>query len=74
MEDWFIPRKLLRKLVIGLFIIALIWGVVSGDMANTGKLIMEGTKPLAERIEKRLLRVFERALDVQEEEESDSGV
>ena len=66
MEDWFIPRKLLRKLVIGLFVVALVWGVVSGDMANTGKLIIDGTKPLAERIEKRLLRVFERALDVQD--------
>lgn len=74
MEDWFIPRKLLRMLITGLFIIALIWGMVSGDMTNTGKLIMDGTKPLAERIEKRLLRVFERALNVQEERESDSGV
>ena len=35
---------------------------------------MDGTKPPAERIEKILQRVFERALDVQKDKESDIGM
>ena len=74
MEDWFIPRKVLQKLILLLFIAALLWGVISGDMTNTGKLIINGTKPLAERIERRLLNVFERALDKQINQKDDNGL
>ena len=74
MEDLYIPKKLLRIFLVGLFIVALLLGVISGDMENTGKLIMDGTKPIAERIERKLLRVLERALDTQADSESDSGV
>lgn len=74
MEDWYLPKKLLRPFVIGLLVVALIWGLISGDMTNAGKVFIEVTKPISERIEKRLLRVIERVMQIPEEAKSDSGV
>lgn len=64
MDDLYLPRKILRFFAFAVVFIALAWGVISGDMTNTGKLMMKATEPIANRIENRLNRVFEAALPV----------
>lgn len=64
------PKKILRWILVGAFLIAIAWGVITGDSKNFMNLWIKEvefiTKPIINRITNRMERAVERAQESSE--------
>lgn len=71
MDDFYLPRKIMRPIAFVVVLTALAWGIISGDMNNAGKFLMTATEPVRERIEKRINRILEKAINLPSESQKE---
>lgn len=69
MDDWSfnIPKKILRALLIGAVILAVIYGVFTGDSKKGAEFYMKEVKlimtPIINKMQNRMEKMFDRALN-----------
>jgi hypothetical protein len=69
MDDWSfnIPKKILRALLIGAVILAVIYGVFTGDSKKGAEFYMKEVEfimtPIINKMQNRMEKIFDRALN-----------
>ncbi len=69
MDDWSfnIPKKILRALLIGAVILAVVYGVFTGDSKKGAEFYMKEVKfimtPIINKMQNRMEKMFEKALN-----------
>lgn len=70
MDDWSfnIPKKILRALLIGAVILAVIYGVFTGDSKKGAEFYMKEVKfimaPIINKMQNRMEKMFDRVLNL----------
>lgn len=69
MDDWSfnIPKKILRALLIGAVILAVLYGIFTGDSKKGADFYMKEVKfimtPIINKMQNRMEKIFDRALN-----------
>ncbi len=78
MDDWSfnIPKKILRVLLIGAVILAVLYGVFTGDSKKGADFYMKEVKfimtPIINKMQNRMEKIFDRALNKTQENQSEN--
>lgn len=78
MDDWSfnIPKKILRALLIGAVILAVLYGIFTGDSKKGADFYMKEVNfimtPIINKMQNRMEKIFDRALNKTQESQSEN--
>jgi hypothetical protein len=78
MDDWSfnIPKKILRFLLLGAVVLAVLYGLITWDSKKGAEFYMKEvefiTKPIVNKLQERIQRIFDRTVNKDSQESVDN--